>query len=73
MKRILPVCSVLGSALAVTALLTGTITHAQSPLAINTARITIAGTSNVHDYSATTAQAKVTRVQLGDAAPGATF
>jgi polyisoprenoid-binding protein YceI len=73
MKRILPVCSVLGSALAVTALFTGTITLAQSPLAINTARITIAGTSNVHDYSATTAQAKVTRVQLGDAAPGATF
>ena len=73
MKRTLPVCSVFGSALAVTALLTGTITLAQSPLAINTARITIAGTSNVHDYSATTAQAKVTSVQLGDAVAGATF
>ena len=73
MQRTLSACSVLGSALAVTALLTGTTTLAQAPLALNTARITIAGTSNIHDYSATTAQAKVTRVQLGDVATGAAF
>ena len=46
---------------------------AQGPLALNTARITIAGTSNVHDYTATTAVARVTRVELGEATPGATF
>lgn len=46
---------------------------AESPLAVNTARITIAGTSNVHDYTATTSQAKVTRVQLGAVEPGAAF
>ena len=52
------------------AVVTGTLLLAQAPLAIDTAKITIAGTSNVHDYTATTTSAKVTRVQLGDAAPG---
>ena len=62
------------SALAMAAaILTGAVTVAQTPLAINTARITIAGTSNVHDYTAETTQATVTRVQLEDATPGATF
>lgn len=66
--------SVLGSAIAVTAALAAaTIVTAQTPLAINTARITIAGTSNVHDYTATTAEAKVTRVALGAVVPGETF
>lgn len=58
--------------LAVTAAM-GAFTIAQAPLAINTAKITIAGTSNVHDYTATTSQAKVTKVVLGDATPGAAF
>ena len=46
---------------------------AESPLAIETARITIAGTSNVHDYTATTTDARVTQVRFGSAVPGAAF
>ena len=40
---------------------------------IDTARITIAGTSNVHDYTASTTEARVTRVQFGTATVGAAF
>jgi polyisoprenoid-binding protein YceI len=43
------------------------------PLAINTAKITIAGTSNAHDYTAVTTDARVTRVQFGTAAAGDGF
>jgi polyisoprenoid-binding protein YceI len=46
---------------------------AESPIAVNTARITIAGTSNVHDWTAATTEAKVTRVQLGAEASGPSF
>jgi polyisoprenoid-binding protein YceI len=69
MKSRFFVTAVFGSTLA----LAGAIVVAQAPLAINTATITIAGTSNVHDYTATTAEAKVTRVEFGDAVPGPTF
>ena len=64
---------VVRSAVAVALLFTGSMLLAQAPLALTTSKITIAGTSNVHDYTATTTQAKVTNVQLGTAAPGATF
>ena len=56
-----------------TCLTVGTGAFAQgttTPLAIATARITIAGTSNVHDYTATTTDARVTRAQLGGGATG---
>lgn len=46
---------------------------AQSLLSIEKAKITIAGTSNVHDYTATTADAKITKVQFGSNVAGATF
>jgi hypothetical protein len=46
---------------------------AESPIAVNTARITITGTSNVHDWTAATTAAKVTRVQLGAEAAGPSF
>ena len=65
--------SVLGTTAALVALLWGTAATAQAPLSLGSARITIAGTSNVHDYTATTATARVTRVELGDVTPGATF
>ena len=66
--------SMLGSALALIAVLTaGPIALAQSPLAIDSARITIAGTSNVHDYTASTTDARVTRVQFAGGTAGATF
>ena len=41
-----------------------------TPLAIGTGRVTIAGTSNIHEYTATTTAIQVTRVQLGTLAAG---
>jgi hypothetical protein len=62
------------AALGVTAaVLVVQIASAQSPLTIDKARITIAGTSNVHDYTATTTDARVTRVQIASGVGGPTF
>jgi polyisoprenoid-binding protein YceI len=67
----------LGSTLAATALLIGAPAgSAQAPpppLTINTARITIAGTSNVHAYTASTASARVTRAQFATIPAGVAF
>ena len=74
MKRQTLVRTSFGAAVAFAAAITaGTVASAQSPLSIEKAKITIAGTSNVHDYTATTADAKVTRVQFATDAAGATF
>jgi polyisoprenoid-binding protein YceI len=73
MKRHLLVRSTLGAALAVAAVMVGQVTSAQAPLTIDKAKITIAGTSNVHDYTATTSEARVTRVQIASGVAGATF
>ena len=43
------------------------------PLTIDTARITIAGTSNVHAYTASTTSARVTRAQFAPTPAGGTF
>ena len=40
-----------------------------TPLTIGTGRLTIAGTSNIHDYTASTTAIRVTGVQLGSALP----
>ncbi|MEO6213232.1 MAG: YceI family protein [Vicinamibacterales bacterium] len=48
-------------------------TAAQAPLEVNAARITIAGTSNVHDWTASTTEAKVTRVQFASVPAGESF
>jgi hypothetical protein len=40
------------------------------PLALDTARVTIAGTSNVHAYTASTATVRVTSLQLGSGVAG---
>jgi hypothetical protein len=73
----IPVRSTFGSALALAvALGAGSIGWAQSPtppLAINTSRITIAGTSNVHAYAASTTDARVTRARFAGAPAGAAF
>jgi len=65
----------LGSTLALlTCLAIGSGAFAQAvatPLAISTARISIAGTSNLHDYTASTTDARVTRAQFGTTANGA--
>ena len=71
MTRRIGLHALLGSALAIgiyTA--AGTITAAQAPLAIDSARITISGTSNIHAYSASTTTIRVTRAQLGSVVPG---
>ena len=66
--------STLGSAFAVgAALAVGSVAVAQAPLAIDTAKVTIAGTSNIHDYTASTASARITRVQLGPDVAGPAF
>src|SRR5688572_29695137 len=66
--------STLGSAFAVgAALVAGSVAVAQAPLAIDTAKVTIEGTSNIHDYTASTASARITRVQLGPDVVGAAF
>ena len=65
--------SVLGTAAALAALMWSTAVTAQAPLTLSSSRITIAGTSNMHDYTATTATARVTRVEFGAAAAGAAF
>jgi polyisoprenoid-binding protein YceI len=46
---------------------------AETPLAIDSARVTIAGTSNIHEYTASTTKVRVTRAQLGGAIAGADF
>jgi hypothetical protein len=61
------------SVLALATVFTGSIVLAEVPLGLTTSKITIAGTSNIHDYTAATTAAKVTKVQLGEAMPGATF
>jgi polyisoprenoid-binding protein YceI len=51
------------------ALVTGLGAHAiasgDAPLAVNSARVTIAGTSNIHEYTASTTNVRVTHAQLG--------
>jgi len=61
------------AAVAALTIAVGTHTVAEAPLAVNTARITIAGTSNVHDFTASTTQAKVTRVEFAAEVAGASF
>ena len=70
MKRNRLVRSSLGVALMLAAV---AVASAQLPLSIDKAQVTIAGTSNVHDYTATTADAKITKVEFGSTVAGATF
>jgi polyisoprenoid-binding protein YceI len=64
----------LGAALALAAGLgTQAIAAADAPLAIDTARVTINGTSNVHEWTASTAKVRVTRAQLGGEVAGPEF
>ena len=46
------------------------VVRAQMPLAIGATRITINGTSNIHDYTATTSTVRVVRAELGAASIG---
>ena len=44
-----------------------------APLGVDTARITIAGTSNIHAYTASTTVVRVTRVQVAGSVAGPNF
>jgi len=47
--------------------------QARAPLGINTGRITINGTSNIHEYTASTTTVRVTRAQMATSVPGPAF
>jgi polyisoprenoid-binding protein YceI len=65
----------LGIALSLTAVITAAPRQASSrtPLTINTGRVTIAGTSNVHEYTASTTTVRVTRAQFAGSVAGPAF
>jgi polyisoprenoid-binding protein YceI len=66
MNRHIGVRALLGSAVALTiCVVAGALPRAQAPLAIDSARITISGTSNIHAYTASTAAIRVTKAQFG--------
>jgi len=46
---------------------------ARTPLALNSARVSIAGTSNIHTYTASTTTVRLTRVQVAAPVAGANF
>jgi len=45
----------------------------KAPLAVDTARVSIAGTSNIHEYTASTTTVRVTQVKLAPSVAGAAF
>jgi polyisoprenoid-binding protein YceI len=45
----------------------------KAPLAVDTARVAIAGTSNIHEYTASTTKVRVTQVRLAPSVTGAGF
>lgn len=64
--------ALLGTAIALTLCAAGgALAGAQAPLAIDSARITISGTSNIHAYTATTTTVRVRKGQLAAAIDGA--
>jgi polyisoprenoid-binding protein YceI len=74
MTKRLGVHAVLGSAMAITMYIAGSaLVGAQTPLAIDSARVSISGTSNIHSYTASTTTVHVTRAQVGGAFAGPDF
>jgi hypothetical protein len=51
----------------------GPVAQARLPLDIDTARVTIAGSSNIHEWTASTTKVRVTRVKVGPAVSGEGF
>jgi polyisoprenoid-binding protein YceI len=49
-------------------MLIGPTARANAPVTVDAARVTIAGTSNLHDFSASTTNVRVTRAELNSAA-----
>jgi polyisoprenoid-binding protein YceI len=74
MGRRLTHLSIAGAALVIiTSLAAHPLGSAGAPLAIDTARVTIDGTSNIHAYTASTTKVRVTRAQVAAAVPGTDF
>jgi polyisoprenoid-binding protein YceI len=75
MKRQIGVCTFLGSAIALTlwAASAAAFAGGQTPLAIDSARITISGTSNIHAYTASTTTVRVMRAEVAAALEGPDF
>lgn len=72
MKRHIGVRALLGFAVVLTTwAIDGALAGAAAPLAIDSARITISGTSNIHAYTASTTVVRVRRAQLAGAPEGA--
>ena len=71
MRKRLGAHALLGSAMAVTMYVAGgALAAAQTPLALDSARITISGTSNIHAYTASTTTVRVTRALVAGALDG---
>jgi polyisoprenoid-binding protein YceI len=71
MSKRLGIHVLLGSAAAIAMYIAGGATaRAQAPLAMDSARITISGSSNIHAYTASTSTVRVTRASLGAVAAG---
>ena len=74
MKTRFRIQAILGSAAAIAIYLAGSaIAGAQAPLAINSARITVSGTSNIHEFTASTSTIHITRALVSSAAAGPEF
>jgi hypothetical protein len=74
MRKQFGTLTLLGSALVLTMYAAEiTIVGAQAPLAIDSARITISGTSNIHAYTASTTAVRVTRAEVAGAVGGPDF
>jgi hypothetical protein len=62
---------VLGCAAAIAVYVAGgAMVQGQAPLALNSARITINGTSNIHSYTASTTTVRITRAEIDRAVAG---
>jgi polyisoprenoid-binding protein YceI len=71
MRKRLGTNTLLGSAMAITRYASGgALAAAQTPLALDSARITISGTSNIHAYTASTTTVRVTRALVAGALDG---
>ncbi len=65
MNKTIGVHTLLGSAVALTiCIIGGALPRAQAPVAIDSARITISGTSNIHAYTASTTAIRITKAQF---------
>jgi polyisoprenoid-binding protein YceI len=66
MRRQRSVRFVVGAVVAMmVCVLTRALPSAEAPLAIDSARVSIAGTSNIHTYTASTTHVRLTRAQIG--------